>query len=130
MDPGLDPRIELGHRRVDVGETAGNLYLELGIGQMPQRCDPGQDIARDQAQRDAVRVVDDDRVVDLKAQLEAVARPASTARWSSAGSIPFSLIDVFVNIIRRPTPDRRQASQSGTCTGLGIYSADGGIIGR
>ena len=75
MDPGLDPRIELGHRRVNVGETAGNLYLELGIGQMPQRCDPGQDIARDQAQRDAVRVVDDDRVVNLKAQLRSSRPP-------------------------------------------------------
>ncbi len=66
MHPRLDPRIELSHRRVNVGETASNLYFELGITQMPQRCDPGQNIAGDHAQRDAVRVVDDDRIVDLK----------------------------------------------------------------
>ena len=53
----------------DVRETASNLYLELGISQMPRTCNPSQNIARDQAQRDAVRVVDDDRIVDLKAQL-------------------------------------------------------------
>ncbi|CAM5657418.1 Transposase OS=Streptomyces aurantiogriseus OX=66870 GN=GCM10010251_93670 PE=4 SV=1 [Streptomyces aurantiogriseus] len=46
-----------------------NLYFELGISQMPRRRDPSQNIARDQAQRNAVRVVDDDHIVDLKAQL-------------------------------------------------------------
>lgn len=61
--------VELSHRSADVGETASDLYFELGISQMPRRCDPSQNIARNQPQRDAVRVVDDDRIVDLKAQL-------------------------------------------------------------
>ncbi|GHJ33582.1 hypothetical protein TPA0910_80150 [Streptomyces hygroscopicus subsp. sporocinereus] len=65
----LDPRIELSDRSVDVGELVSDLYFELGISQMPRRGDPSQNIARDQAQRDAVRVVDDDHIVDLKAQL-------------------------------------------------------------
>ncbi|MBE9499776.1 hypothetical protein IHE61_21215 [Streptomyces sp. GKU 257-1] len=75
MDSGLHPTFELGHRRVNVGETVGDLYFELGIRQMLQRCDPSQNIARDQAQRDAVRVVDDDRIVDLKAQLRSSRPP-------------------------------------------------------
>ncbi len=29
MDSGLDPRVELSHRSVDVGETASDLYFEL-----------------------------------------------------------------------------------------------------
>ncbi|GHE99246.1 hypothetical protein GCM10014715_64330 [Streptomyces spiralis] len=69
MDLRRDPRVELSHRSVDVGEMVSNLHFELGISQMSRRRDPSQNIARDQAQRDAVRVVDDDHIVDLEAQL-------------------------------------------------------------
>lgn len=75
MDSGLDPMLKLSHRRVNDGETASNLYFELGISQMPQRCDPSQNITRDQAQCDAVRVVDDGRIVDLKAQFRSSRPP-------------------------------------------------------
>jgi hypothetical protein len=69
MDSGLDPRLKLSHRSADVGETASNLYFELRSSQMLVRRDPSQNTARDQAQHDAVRVVDDDHIVDLEAQL-------------------------------------------------------------
>lgn len=52
---------------------------EVEPGQMPQRCNPSQNIARDQAQRDAIRVVDDDHIVDLKTQLRS-GRPLKTSR--------------------------------------------------
>jgi hypothetical protein len=79
MDSRGDPRLELGHRSVDVGETPSNLYLELGISQMRRRRDPSQNITREQAQCDPVRVVDDDHVVDLKAQLRS-GRPSCLNR--------------------------------------------------
>ncbi len=69
MNSGLDPRIELSHRSIDLGEAASDLHFELGTSQMPQRRDPGQNTARDQAQRDAVGVVDNDHIVDVKPQL-------------------------------------------------------------
>lgn len=69
MDAGVDPGVELGHGSVDAGEDAGDRHFELGIGQMARGGDPGQHTARDEMQRDTVRVVDDDHVVDLQAQL-------------------------------------------------------------
>jgi hypothetical protein len=92
MDSRRDPRLERGHRSVDVGETPGNLYFELGISQMCRRCDPSQNIARDQTQHDPVRVVDDDHIVDLKAQLRS-GRPsclnrAAKFRWLHTAPLP------------------------------------------
>lgn len=52
---------------------------EVEPGQMPQRCNPSQNTARDQAQRDAIRVVDDDHIVDLKTQIRS-GRPLKTSR--------------------------------------------------
>ncbi|GAA0315032.1 hypothetical protein GCM10009540_38150 [Streptomyces turgidiscabies] len=69
MNTGFDPRVQLSHRGVDIDETARNLYFELGIGQMPHSSDSSQHPARDQVQRDAVRVVDDYYIVDWEAQL-------------------------------------------------------------
>lgn len=66
MDSGLHPGIQFSHRSADVDETLSNLYFELGVGHMPQRRDPSQNTARDQAQCDAVRVVDNDHIIDLK----------------------------------------------------------------
>lgn len=116
MDTGFDPRVQLSHRRVDVGETASDLYFELGIGQLPRRSDPSQHPTRDQVQRDAVRVVDDDYIVDPEAQLRSC-RPSClncaskfiglhtvslSAEYTNAPGDHSDTTDVLANIVRRP----------------------------
>lgn len=61
------PGIKLGNRAAGFGETAGNLYFELRVSPMRCRRDPSHNVAREQAQRDAVRVMYDHHVVGLKA---------------------------------------------------------------
>jgi hypothetical protein len=68
MDAGLHPRLELSHRAIGFGQTDSNLYFEPGTGKERLRRDPGKDVARDQAHDDAVGVVDDSRIIDLKAE--------------------------------------------------------------
>jgi len=68
MDTRLDPRLELGHRTVRFSETASNFYLELGVRLVGRRRDPGKHIAREQAQGDAVRIVNNDRLIGSKAE--------------------------------------------------------------
>ena len=63
---GFDPRLKPTHGTIGVGEPVSNLNFELGVGLMCRRCDPGKNIAGDEAHRDAVRVVNDDRIVDIQ----------------------------------------------------------------
>ena len=68
IDAGLHPRLELGHRATGFGQTASNLYFELGAGMVRWRRDPSKNVARDQAHDDAVGVVDNIRAIDSKAE--------------------------------------------------------------
>jgi len=67
MGTVFGPGIKLGHRATGFGDKASNLDFELEAS--PVRCgrDPSKNIAREEAQRDAVRVVYDRYIVDLKA---------------------------------------------------------------
>jgi hypothetical protein len=76
IDTGLNARLKVGHRAIRFSEAESNLDFELGFGLMRSRRDPRENIARDQAHGDAVRVVNDDRIVDSKAQRRS-SRPPS-----------------------------------------------------
>ena len=65
----LYPRIKLTYRAIGVGQTESDIDFELKTAMMCQRPDPGENIAREQAHRDSVRVVNDDRIGDVKSQL-------------------------------------------------------------
>jgi len=68
MDTRLHPRLKLSHGTVRFSETASNLYLELGARLMGRRRDPSKHVAREQAQSDAVRIVNNDRLIGSKAE--------------------------------------------------------------
>jgi hypothetical protein len=68
MDSRLHPRLKLSHRAPDFGETASNHDFEVVIGgAIRERRNPRENVARGQPYGDAVRVVDDDRIIDSKA---------------------------------------------------------------
>jgi hypothetical protein len=69
MDTRLDPRVELSHRATGSSETARNDHLEVVIGALiHERCNAGESVARGQTYDDAVRVVNNGRIVDSKAE--------------------------------------------------------------
>jgi hypothetical protein len=49
MDARFNRGFKLGHRTINVGETASNLYLEVGTSSIRSGSDPSKDIAGDQA---------------------------------------------------------------------------------
>ncbi len=67
MDPGLDPRLESSHRAPRSGEPLSKIDFERR-DLMRDRCHLGQDIGRKETQRDSVRVVKNNRVVDCQAE--------------------------------------------------------------
>ena len=67
VDARLHARIERGHRALGFGEPLSKLDLELGDLLRRVR-DAGEDVARQQAQREPVRVVKHDRIVDRQAE--------------------------------------------------------------
>ena len=68
VDTGLHPRFERFHRAAGFGKPPTDLDFELGAGLMRYRRDPSENVTRGQAQGDAVRVMDNDRIVDSEAQ--------------------------------------------------------------
>jgi hypothetical protein len=67
MDARLHSRLENGHRAAGFGEPQSKLHFEL-CDLMRRRCHPGQDVTRQQTQREPVRVVKNDRVAGGQAQ--------------------------------------------------------------
>ena len=67
VDARLHPRLERSHRALGFGEPLSELDFEL-CDLVPDRCDPGKDVARQQPQRELVRVVKNDRVVDRQVE--------------------------------------------------------------
>jgi hypothetical protein len=77
-------RRKLTNGAVGFGETASNLRFEMEAVFPRLRCDPSQDIARYEAHGYAVGVVNDDRVVNLEAEL-AGSRPCGLNRAPDLG---------------------------------------------
>ena len=67
VDARLHSRLERSHGALGFGEPLRKLDLELR-DLLRRRCDPGKDVTRQQAQREPVRVVKNDRVVDRQAE--------------------------------------------------------------
>jgi hypothetical protein len=67
VDARLHPRFKLFHRAARFGEPPSDLDFELSACLMRQRRHPSENVTRGQAHRDAVRVVDDDSIIDSKA---------------------------------------------------------------
>jgi hypothetical protein len=67
MDTWLHSRLEGSHGTPGFGEPLSKLDLEL-CDLMRRRCHPGQDVTRQQAQSELVRVLKHDRVVDCQAE--------------------------------------------------------------
>jgi hypothetical protein len=67
VDSRLNPRLKLFHRAARFGEPPTHLDFELSACLMRQRRYPGENVTRSQAHRDAVRVVDDDSIINSKA---------------------------------------------------------------
>ena len=64
VDTRLDSRLERSHRTSGLHEPLGKLNLERCARPMGDGRDPGDDVARHQPHGEAVRVLEDDRVVD------------------------------------------------------------------
>jgi hypothetical protein len=65
---GFDPRLELGHRAVGLGESPSDLDFELGTCPRRDMRDPRENVTRRQAHSDPIRVVKDNRVIDPEAE--------------------------------------------------------------
>ena len=65
VDAGLDPRVKFTDRAIGFGEKSSNLDFEPEAGFVCWRPDSSKHTARDHVDGDAVRVVNDDRVVDV-----------------------------------------------------------------
>jgi hypothetical protein len=65
---GLDPRLELSHRAIGLGESLGDLDFELGTCLMRDVRDPSKNATRLQAHSDPIRVVKDNRVIDSQVE--------------------------------------------------------------
>jgi hypothetical protein len=69
VNAGLRARLKHTNRALGFGETASNVCFELEAVFPPLQCDPGEDVTRHEAHGYAVGVVNDDRVVDVEAEL-------------------------------------------------------------
>ena len=67
VDARLHSRLKRSHRALGFGEPLRKLDFEL-CDLLPDRCDSGKDVTRQQAHRELVRVVKNDRVVDRQAK--------------------------------------------------------------
>jgi hypothetical protein len=65
VDARLYPGIQRAHRALGFGEPLGEIDLELG-GLMHGRRDSGNDVTRQQAHSEPVRIVKNDGVVDVQ----------------------------------------------------------------
>jgi hypothetical protein len=63
IDPRLHSRLKSRDRAPDCGEPLSKLHFE-SCDLMSYRCHPGQHVSRQQSQRELVRVLQHDRVVD------------------------------------------------------------------
>jgi hypothetical protein len=63
VDAWLDSRLKRSHRALGFGEPLRKLDFKP-CGLMRHRCHPGQNVTRQQTQRESVRVMKNDRVVD------------------------------------------------------------------
>ena len=68
IDTRLHPRIKLGHGAIGFGEPPSDLDLERRACPMRYRRDPRKHTTGQQAHREAVRVVKNNRVFDLQVQ--------------------------------------------------------------
>jgi hypothetical protein len=68
IDTRLRPRHKLSHGATSFSQTASNLHFEVVGRLMEERPDPSENVTRDQAHDDAVRVMDNNGIVDSKAQ--------------------------------------------------------------
>jgi hypothetical protein len=64
VDARLDPRIERGYGAIGFGEPTSDLDFELCSSLALQVRDPSENVTRPQAQSEAVRVVENDGVID------------------------------------------------------------------
>lgn len=67
MDARFHSRLESGHRAPRLGEPLSKIDFEL-CDLLPYRCHPGQDVTRQQAQSELVRVMKNDRVVERQGE--------------------------------------------------------------
>ena len=67
MDARFHSRIETRHRALGFSELLSKLDFQL-CNLLPDMCDSGKDVTRQQAQCELVRVVNDDRVVDRQSE--------------------------------------------------------------
>jgi hypothetical protein len=67
IDARLNLRRKLSHRASSFGQTASNIHFEVVCRLMDDRPDPGENLTRGQAHDDAVRVMDNNGIVDSKA---------------------------------------------------------------
>ena len=68
MDTRLHPRLRSGHGATGFGEPASNIEFQVVMVLMREQRNPRENIARGQANGDTVRVVDNGRILDTKAQ--------------------------------------------------------------
>jgi len=68
IDTRLHPRRKLSHRATSFSQTAGNFDFEVVGRLMDERAHPSENVTRGQAHDDAVRVMDNNGIVDSKAQ--------------------------------------------------------------
>ena len=68
VDARLHPRFERFHRAARFGKPPTDLDFELSAGLMRYRRHPSKNVTRGQAHGDAVRVMDNDRIIDSKTQ--------------------------------------------------------------
>ena len=67
VDARLHSRLESSHRALGLGEPLRKFDFEL-CDLMRRRCDPSKDVARQQAYRESVRVVKNNRVIDRQTE--------------------------------------------------------------
>jgi hypothetical protein len=68
IDTRLHPRRKLSHRATSFSQTASNFDFEVVGRLVDERPDPSENVTRAQAHDDAVRVMDNNGIVDSKAQ--------------------------------------------------------------
>jgi hypothetical protein len=76
IDTRLHSRLKLSHRANSFSQTASNLDFEVVGRLMVERPDPSENVTRGQAQHYAVRVMDNNGIVDSKAQCRGCRTPS------------------------------------------------------
>jgi hypothetical protein len=66
VDAGFHPRIKFSDRAIGIGEPTSDFDFECRASVMDIRGDPRENITGQQAHREAVRMVKDNRVFDLQ----------------------------------------------------------------